>query len=165
MTAVARLVSALGAVAVLAIVFGVVAIVSTRQHRSLARDFLATGTRTVATDVVVHVETSKGGDYVGWVDVEFAGQRLPLIENLHDAEGNDVGEHAPKAGTRYAAPLAVLYKRDDPAQVMAVVDADEFAASPDLPPFAAGALGLGGTGVIGLGALWWVTARVRQPAE
>ncbi|HZX05069.1 hypothetical protein [Kribbella sp.] len=159
MDAVARWVSGLGVFAVIAVVFGVVSIVDDHQRRAVGRDLLASGTRTVATDVVVHVTTGRSGDYLNTVDVVFDGRRLSLSDNVGDAEGNDVGEHAPNAGTRYAAPLPVVYKRDDPGRLLAVADAEEFAAYPNVSGFAAGAIALGGTVMIGLGVAWLVAGR------
>ncbi|WP_427892802.1 hypothetical protein ACQHIV_07845 [Kribbella sp. GL6] len=159
MDAVARLVSGLGVFAVLAVVFGVVAIVDDRHQRSVGREFLATGTRTVATDVVLQVRTSRGDEYIDSVDVVFGSHRAMLSESQGDPEGNGVGDHPPNAGTRYAAPLPVLYKADDPTQVIAAVDAEEFAARSGIPGFAQGAIALGGTVGIGLGAVWWIAGR------
>ena len=89
-------------------------------------------------------------------------QRATLTNSLGDAQGNDLGRHAPDAGTRYAAPLKVLYKPEDPAQVIAVVDAEDFAADSATPTVAAGMISVGGTIALMVGVSAILDARLRR---
>jgi hypothetical protein len=62
----------------------------------------------------------------------------------------------------YAPPLAVLQKSDDPDQVMALADAQEFAADSATPAVAAGMISVGGTTILAAGATAFPSARLRR---
>jgi hypothetical protein len=158
--------SAVGAIALVIATLGVVVLLDVRHQRDVADDFLANGTVTVVDHVELHVRTGKGGDYIDEVEVAFAAstgsQRATLTNSLGDPQGNDLGRHVPDAGTRYASPLKVLYKPEDPAQVIAVVDAEEFAADSATPAVAAGMVSVGGTIALIVGVSTILNARLRR---
>lgn len=126
---------------------------------------IANGAEITADQIVLHVDTDRYGSYLDEVEVGFTSSteshRALLTYKAEDAEGNDVGVHSPDAGTRYADPLTILYRPEDPAQVIALVDAQELAAQPETPAVAAGMVSIGGTIVIvvGIGAI--LNARLR----
>ena len=70
---------------------------------------------------------------------------------LADAEYNDSagmpeGVRAPAAGTRYAMPLTIVYRRSEPSVALAAVDAREWVADRKTPRCNAGML-VGGLAV------------------
>ncbi|ADB30182.1 hypothetical protein Kfla_1078 [Kribbella flavida DSM 17836] len=125
----AKLLSWVGVVAVLVAVFGVVIQLDVRYQRGVGRDFLAQGVPAVATQVELEVDAGRDTS-VDAVDVVFRtadGQevRTELIGQLGDPEGAAEGPSVPAAGTRYAVPLRVLYRRAAPAEAIAVIDAED----------------------------------------
>ncbi|MEU4195384.1 hypothetical protein AB0E69_26020 [Kribbella sp. NPDC026611] len=160
-----RWTSVVGAFGLALCLLGIAALIDSRQQRDLGAEFLATGVRVVAEDVVIEVGTGKGGDYLDAVDVTYtvAGQRRQdeLVDSLGDVEGNELGRHAPNPGTRYAAPLQLLVRPGEADPVMALVDAQEFADSPHTSPTAAGMISIGGTGVLAAAAAVVWTRRRR----
>ncbi|HWD83443.1 MAG TPA: hypothetical protein VG497_31305, partial [Kribbella sp.] len=85
-----------------------------------------------------------------------------LSNSLGDPEGNADGRHPSAAGTRYAAPLRILYKSDDPSQVMAVADAEEFAADTAAPSVISGVIALAGTTTIAVAVSSLAYARLQS---
>ncbi|NIK59228.1 hypothetical protein [Kribbella shirazensis] len=149
-----RWVSVLGVFALVATILGLVALLDIRHQRAVAQDFLDTGVEMIADQVEVAVWYGRGGDYVDEVEVTFvvATKRVvaTLSNSLGDPEGNAEGRHPPAAGTRYAAPLRIVYKPEDPSQVMALVDAEEFAADSATPAGVAGIVTIGGTTTVAI---------------
>ncbi|MEU4607430.1 hypothetical protein AB0F43_30975 [Kribbella sp. NPDC023972] len=168
-----RLASVLGAFALVATLLGLVALLDIRHQRAVAQEFLDTGVATVADQVEVAVRYGKGGGYIDEVEVTFvvATERhvATLSNSLGDLEGNADGRHPPAAGTRYATPLRILYKPDDPSQVIALVDAEDFAAAAGTPSDIAGVVAIGGTTTVAVAAGWLAYSRLRSgeadPAE
>jgi hypothetical protein len=120
----------LGVIALIVAVSGVIVQLDVRYQRALGRDFLAHGVRATATAVELEVDHGKGGTYldavwVGFRTAEGREIRAELTGELGDPEGADEGDVRPLPGTRYAAPVEVLYQPATPSDVMAVVDAEE----------------------------------------
>jgi hypothetical protein len=161
-----RLASVLGAFALVATLLGLVDI---RHQRAVAQEFLDTGVATVADQVEVAVRYGKGGSYIDEVEVTFvvATERhvVTLSNSLGDPEGNADGRHPPAAGTRYATPLRILYKPDDPSQVIALVDAEDFAAETGTPSDIAGVIAIGGTTTAAVAAGWLLRSGGADHAE
>jgi hypothetical protein len=116
-----------GALGLVIAVCGVVVFFDTRYQRNMARDFLARGVPSVATEIELRVKSGRGGTYVDEVEVVFPTetgprQRATLNANLGDPEGAEPGHRQPSPGSRYASPLALLYLPQD-KQVIAAVDA------------------------------------------
>lgn len=167
----ARWVSVLGAIALGVALLGVVIFVDTRYQRTVGREFLADGVETVATEVRLHIESGKGGHYIAEVEVVFlvatgGRQRTTLVNNLGDDEGGGLGWRPPGPATRYAAPLTILYKPEDPSQAIALVDARYFATDTETPAVALGMVVFGITiaALVGIclslnarrrGRRWW----------
>ncbi|WP_460663295.1 hypothetical protein [Kribbella swartbergensis] len=166
MNLVQRWASAVGVFALLVAGLGVVVLLDVRHQKAVAQDFLSTGVPTMASTVQLHVDTGRGGDYIDEVHVVFSVATdihiATLTNSLGDPEGNEVGRHPPAAGTRYAPPLAILYKSDDPDQVIALADAEYFAADSATSTVAAGMISVGGTIVLAAGASVLLTARLRR---
>jgi hypothetical protein len=162
-----RWASVVGAFALVATVLGLVALVDIRHQRAVGQEYLDTGVETVADQVEVRVRYGKGGSYIDAVEVGFvAGAERHLAtlwNNLGDPEGNADGRHPPAVGTRYAAPLRILYKPDDPTQVIAAVDAEDFATDSGTPSAVAGLIAIGGTILIATLAGWTASARLLSP--
>ena len=163
-TSLPRWASLLGAFAVVGMVLGLVALLDTRHQRSVGQEFLDMGIPAVADQVEVDVRYGKGGSYLDEVEVTYvlAGQRRPatLSNILGDQEENADGRHPPAVGTRYATPLRILYKPDDPSQVMAQVDAEYFAADTGTASGIAGLIATSGTTLIAVLAGWFASARL-----
>jgi hypothetical protein len=164
--AISRWASVLGAFALVATLLGLVALLDIRHQRAVAQEFLDTGVETMADQVEVAVRYGKGGSYIDAVEVTFvvAPERhvATLSNSLGDPEGNADGRHPPAIGTRYAAPLRILYKPDDPSQVIALVDAEDFAAVSATPSDIAGVVAIGGTTTIAVTAGWLASSRLRS---
>jgi hypothetical protein len=160
-----RWVAVVGAFALVVAVLGVVVFLDVRYQRAVAQDFLTTGVETVADQVELHVDTGKGGSYIDEVEVVFAvsteSHCATLTNSLGDPDGNEVGQHPPDAGTRYAPPLTILYKPEDPAQVIALVDAQEFATESGTFAVAGGMVSIGGTTAVMVGVSLSLDARLR----
>lgn len=160
-----RWASVLGIYALLATAFGVVAVLDIHHQQTVAQEFLNIGTATTADVVEIDVRYGKGGSSIDTVEVTFvvATQRhlATLSNSLGDPEGNSEGRHPPTAGTRYAAPLRILYKPDDPSQVMALVDAEDFAADTGIPSGVSGLVAIGGTTSVAIAACWLAYSRLR----
>jgi hypothetical protein len=58
----------------------------------------------------------------------------------NDSEGMPEGVQAPAAGTRYAMPLKIVYRRSEPSVALASVDAREWVADRKTPRRGAGML-------------------------
>jgi hypothetical protein len=161
-----RWATVLGVYALMATLFGVVALLDTRNQRAAAQEFLDSGVATVADGVEIAVQYGKGGRYIDTVEVTFvvATQRhvATLSNSLGDPESNVEGRHQPAAGTRYAAPLRILYKADDPTQVIALVDAEGFAADTGTPSGSAAVIAVGGTTTMAVLAAWLAYGRLRR---
>ena len=155
-----------GAFALVVAALGVVVLLDVRNQRAVAQGFLATGVEAVADQVVLHVDTGKGGSYIDLVELEYAvsstSRRATLTHILGDPEGNEVGEHSPDAGTRYAPPLTILYKPEDPAQAIALRDAEEFASDTKTPAVAAGMVSVGGMAAVLVGVSLLLHASLRD---
>jgi hypothetical protein len=167
----ARWVSVLGAIALGVALLGVVIFVDTRYQRTVGQEFLADGVETAATEVQLRIESGKGGHYVAEVEVVFpvatgGSQRTTLVDNLGEDEGGGLGWRPPGPATRYAPPLAILYKPEDPSQAIALVDARYFATDTETPAVALGMVVFGLTiaAVVGVclslnarrrGRRWW----------
>jgi hypothetical protein len=164
-----RWASVLGVFALVATLLGVVALLDMRHQRAVAQDFLDSGVATVADEVEVDVRYGKGGGYIDDVAVTFvvATERhvATLSNSLGDPEGNADGRHPPAEGTRYATPLRILYKPDDPSQVIAVVDAEYFAADTGTPSGIAGLVAIGGTTILAVAAGWFACSLVPGVAD
>jgi hypothetical protein len=173
MTVFSRWVSALGAFALVATVLGVAALLDTRHQRAVAQDFLDTGVQTAADHVEVKVQSGKGGSYIDEVEVTYVvatKQQVAILSNsLGDPESNTDGRHPPATGTRYASPLRIVYKPDDPSQVMALVDADEFTADDGTPAGIAAVIAIGGTTTLAIAAGWlahtWLLSHASGPKQ
>ncbi|MDX6238917.1 MAG: hypothetical protein QOG10_3732 [Kribbellaceae bacterium] len=162
----ARWVSVLGAIALGIALLGVGIFVDTRYQRAVGREFLADGVETVATEVQLHIESGKGGRYVAEVEVVFpvatgGRQRTMLVNNLGDDEGGGLGWRQPGPATRYAPPLTILYKPEDPSQAIALVDARYFAIDTETPAVALGMIVFGLTIAALVGVCLSLNARRR----
>ncbi|WP_405065144.1 hypothetical protein OG558_24580 [Kribbella sp. NBC_01510] len=164
MPSIPRWASVVGALALVATVLGLVALLDIRHQRAVAQEYQDTGVETVADQVELRVLYSKGGSYIDEVEVTFvvAAERhlATLWNNLGDPEGNADGRHPPAVGTRYAAPLRILYKPDDPTQVIAAVDAEDFATDSGTPSDVAGLIAIGGTTIIAVLVGWTASNRL-----
>ena len=167
-----RWASVLGAYTLAATVLGLVALLDTRHQRADAQDFLDTGVQTMADDVEVAVHYGKGGSYIDEVEVTFAvaaKQHLATLSNsLGDPESNADGRHAPAAGTRYASPLRIVYRPDDPSQVIALVDADYFDSDTATPTGIAAVVSIAGTTTVAIAVGWlahWLLLSGRADQE
>jgi len=160
-----RWITVVGAFALVVAVLGVTVLLDVRYQRAVAQDFLSTGVQTVTNQVEIDVDTGRGGRYIDTVDVELpvlSGSRHATLTNiLGDPEGNEVGLHAPDAGTRYAAPLTILYKPEDPSQVIALTDAEEFATDTETPAVASAMVSVAGTTALGAAVSLILHARLR----
>jgi len=161
-----RWASVLGIYALLATLFGVVAVLDIHHQQTIAQEFLDAGIATTADGVDVDVRYGKGGSSIDTVEVTFvvaAHRHLATLSNsLGDPEGNSEGRHPPAAGTRYAPPLRILYKPDDPSQVMAIVDAEDFAADTGIPSGVSGLVAIGGTTSVAIAGAWLAYSRLRS---
>jgi hypothetical protein len=161
-----RWASVLGVYTLLATLFGVVAILGTRHQQTVAQEYLDLGIATAADGVEVDVQYGKGGSYIDTVEVTFvvATQRhvAALSNSLGDPEGNSEGRHPPAPGTRYAPPLRILYKPDDPSQVMALADAEDLAADTGIPSGSSGLVAIGGTISIAVAGGWLAYSRLQS---
>ena len=158
--------SVLGAFALVATCLGFVAFLDIRHQRAVGQEYLDTGVETVADQVELRVRYGRGGSYIDEVEVTYvvAAERrqATLTNSLGDPESNADGRHPPEAGTRYAAPLRILYKPDDPTQVIALVDAEYFTTDTGTPASVAASVAIGGTTTIALGLSWIAYARLRR---
>ncbi len=142
--------SVAGAFGLVALLFGIVMLLDELEQQSTAEDFLATGVQTVTDQVEVDVHSTNRSTYISTVVVTYASSPVTLINTFDDVESNPPGRHAPDPGTRYAAPLAIVYDPEDPTRAMAQADADLYAAGPDSFPGAL--ITIGGTMTIATAA-------------
>ncbi|MFC0626239.1 hypothetical protein [Kribbella deserti] len=155
----------LGAVALLVALIGVVIALDTADQRNFAQKMLAAGVPATATEVVLKVSDGKGGKYVDAVRVTIPtsdgqSRQAELAFSLAEPEGAEPGRRTPAAGSRYAAPLAVLYDPSAPSELIATVDARSFATA-DEPIWIGKSMALIGFSVV-LGCLIHVVIAARR---
>jgi hypothetical protein len=161
-----RWVTLFGVLAFVATVLGLVVLLDVRYQRAVGQEFLDAGVATVADHVEVVVRYGKGGSFIDEVEVTFSigpERRVATLSNsLGDPEGNAAGRHPPATGTRYAAPLQILYKPGDPSQVIALADAESFAGDTQTESYLAGAVAIGSTATIAIVVGWLACLRLRS---
>jgi hypothetical protein len=101
------------------------------------------------------------------VQVDFTtaeGRRIhAVLDNQEDdRQGMPEGLHPPAAGTRYAAPLEIAYRRTDPAIALAVVDAQQWLADKKTPRINLGLIAAGSAAVLAAMILLTIGARRRE---
>lgn len=117
------------------------------HRQAFSDELVTTGAETVAESVQVDV-----GRLLSSVSVDFRTAdgrqiRTELADHeYNDKEGMPEGVQTPAAGTRYAMPLKIVYRRSDPSVALASVDAREWVGDRNTPRLAAGMLA-GGLGV------------------
>jgi hypothetical protein len=153
-----RWVTLFGVLAFVATVLGLIVLLDVRYQRAVGQEFLNAGVVTVADHVEIVVRYGKGGSFIDEVEVTFSigpERRVATLSNsLGDPEGNAAGRHPPATGTRYAAPLQILYKPGDPSQVIALADAESFTDDTQTQSYLAGAVAIGGTATITIVVGW-----------
>jgi hypothetical protein len=135
----------LGVPALIVAVCGAVILLEVLPRQSLSRDLLEAGNFAIADTVRVDIAPGRGNPTVAGVHVSFPtadGRPLetPLIGYEYDAQGMTEGTQTPRPGTRYAAPLQVIYKPAAPRQALAMVDARQWTADRRTPRIGAGML-------------------------
>ncbi len=169
----------LGVPALVVAVIGGLMLAEISHRQGLSQDLLANGTETVASSVQADV-----GSRGGIIDLQVAFRtgngrevRTTLADGeFDDAEGMPEGQQTPAAGTRYSAPLKVVYRPSDPSRALALVDAGEWVADQHTARRArwmiAGGLAVTLIALVGLargarrrGLAWWqwYTAAPPQP--
>jgi len=152
--------------ALVAVLVGVLVLAEFSSRARLSRELSEAGTQTVATSVQVEVAPGKGSPLIAAVRVEFlttSGERVQtVLDNFDDdRQGMPEGVHVPAAGTRYAMPLSIKYRRSDPSVVLASVDVDAWLADERTPRTGQGLIGGGAVGVLAAMVLLTVGARRR----
>ncbi len=156
----------LGVPALIVAVCGALILLDVLQRQSLSRDLLEDGYFAIADTVWVDVAPGRGSPTVAGVHVSFRtsdGRPLetPLIDYEYDAQGMTEGIQTPRPGTRYAAPLQIIYKPAAPRQAVAMVDARQWTADRRTPRIGAGMLAGGLTITVIAAARLSLAARKR----
>jgi hypothetical protein len=151
---------------VLALV-GVLGLAEVSSRQDLGRELLDSGARATVRSVQVDVAAGKGSPFVAEVQVDFTteeGRRIhAVLDNQEDdRQGMPEGLHPPAAGTRYAAPLEIAYRRTDPAIALAVVDAQQWVADKETPRINLGLIAGGSAAVLAAMILLTIGARRRD---
>ena len=159
-----------GVTALIVAVCGALILLEVLQRQHLSRDMLEAGTFAIADTVRVDRAPGRGTSTVAGVHVSFrASDGRPVDTTLIDyeyAQGMAEGIQTPRPGTRYAAPLQVIYKPAAPQQAVAMVDARQWTADRRTPRVGAGMLAGGLTitliavallshGARKRGMVWW----------
>lgn len=120
----------LGVPALVVAVVGGLGLAEISHRQGFSRDLLTNGTETVASSVQVDVR--RGG--ISNPEVVFRTTdgreiRTALADaHVNGDEGMADGQQTPRPGTRYAAPLTIVYRPSDPSVALALVDAGEWVA-------------------------------------
>jgi hypothetical protein len=114
-------------------------------RQSVSRHLLTDGVATTAETVQLNIYPNKGTPIVGEVVITFRGTGGQVVHaQLSDFEDDDPhglaeeGTLPPPAGTRYAAPLAIIYDPAEPATVLAKADAQLWLADRRTPTIGIG---------------------------
>jgi hypothetical protein len=147
----------LGVPGLILLAIGVLVLGEILYRQGYSRDLLDHGVETTAESVRMTIQPRRSGvaaDDVVLVFHTASGQQITASPRNVEDETPDLpeGEHPAPAGTRYAAPLKILYDPADPTNVLASVDAQEWAADRETP--------LIGGGLIGGGVLLLISAVV-----
>jgi hypothetical protein len=156
----------LGVPALIVAVCGALILLEVLQRQSLSRDLLEAGNWAIADTVRVDIAPGRGAPTVAGVHVSFRtsdGRHMdtPLIDYEYDAQGMTEGIQTPRPGTRYAAPLQIIYKPSDPRRAVAMVDTRQRIADRRTPRIGAGMLAGGLTITVIAAALLSHGARKR----
>lgn len=143
----------LGVGSLIAVLIGLGVFGTYSYRHGLGEELLRGGGIAVSQSVQVDVIAGRVEE-IEHVNVDFTtGDRrrvqTELAEYKTGIQGMEQGVHPPAPGTRYAAPLKLLYRQSDPSVALAVVDAEEWAADPITQRYGLALL------VIGLGGLLW----------
>ncbi|MGZ0149406.1 hypothetical protein ACXJJ3_20245 [Kribbella sp. WER1] len=125
----------LGVPALVVAVVGGLGFAEISERQDLSRELLSSGNATVARGVQVDVVGTRD-PYLENVHVEFVAPggrpvRAELYSWEDNPQGMPEGSQAPRAGTRYAAPLRIVYRTSDPSVVLANVDTQRWLAQRD----------------------------------
>lgn len=110
----------LGMVAAVCTGYGGIAVIELTSRADTAQDFLSSGVHAVADSVILDVQVGRGAPQLADVRVEFEStgqQRIRTALAWIDSGTpipRDEEHQRPDPGSRYAAPLRILYLADDP---------------------------------------------------
>ncbi|GAA1596390.1 hypothetical protein GCM10009804_61130 [Kribbella hippodromi] len=157
----------LGVVAAVCTGYGGIAVIELTSRADEGQDFLSTGLAAVADPVILDVQVGRGAPQLADVRVEFEGAGQGRIQtellwiDLDTPIPREEEHQSPDSGSRYAAPLRILYFSDDPHTAIAEADAWRLLDNRDkYRRWAAACLAFG---LILVGGL--VTILVRRPRE
>ncbi|MFI5732617.1 hypothetical protein ACIA49_21035 [Kribbella sp. NPDC051587] len=153
----------LGVPAVVAVLIGLALFTTSHDRQQLSRELLRGGGAAVASSVQVEV-VGRRGALIERLQVGYTtgdGRQLQVNVSDYDSDSQDMAEgvHPPAAGTRYAAPLRVVYRQSDPSVVLATVDAEKWAADANTPRYGFALL------VVGAGGVVWAPVMLSQSAR
>jgi hypothetical protein len=119
-------------------VCGAIVLLEVLPRQSLSRELLAAGHFAIADTTQVDVAPGRGNPTVAGVHASFQTAdggwlETPLVDYEDDAQGMAQGLQTPPSGTRYAAPLQIIYRPTAPQQAVALVDARQWAADQRTP--------------------------------
>ncbi|MEV0804703.1 DUF3592 domain-containing protein [Kribbella sp. NPDC050281] len=138
----------LGVPALVVAVAGGLMLGEVTHRQEFSRELLTTGVEIVAGSVQVDVGRLLGSVSVGFRTADGREVRTELADHeYNDTEGMPDGVQTPAAGTRYAMPLKIVYRRSDPSVVLASVDARQWVDDRKTPRLGVGMLA-GGLAVV-----------------
>jgi Protein of unknown function (DUF3592) len=138
----------LGVPALVVAVAGGLMLGEVTHRQEFSQELLTTGGETVAESVEVEVGRLLGSVTVGFRTADGRRIRTELADHeYNDTERMPDGVQTPAAGTRYAMPLRIVYRRSDPSVALASVDARQWVDDQKTPRLGAGLLA-GGIGMV-----------------
>jgi hypothetical protein len=144
-------------------VYGAIAVTELTVRAETGQNFLSTGVPADAASVTFDVGLGKGAAFLRDIQVEFKSADQQIINtslSWFDADTpipRNEERQSPEPGTRYAAPLRILYLPDDSHTAIAMADAQRLVDNRDkYRGWAAGCLVVG---LASLGCLMIVIVR------